>query len=55
MPIQVPAVKARADWMVTSGSAINVIKYLAANNKKIIWAPDKYLGDYVQKKSGAEM
>ena len=49
------AVKARADWMVTSGSAVNVIKYLAANNKKIIWAPDKYLGDYVQKKSGAEM
>ena len=49
------AVKARADWMVTSGSAVNVIKYLAANNKKIIWAPDKYLGDYVKKKSGAEM
>ena len=49
------AVKARADWMVTSGSAVDVIKYLAANNKKIIWAPDKYLGDYVQKKSGAEM
>ena len=49
------AVKARADWMVTSGSAVDVIKYLGANNKKIIWAPDKYLGDYVQKKSGAEM
>jgi len=49
------AVKARADWMVTSGSAVNVIKYLAANNKKIIWAPDKYLGDYVQKESGAKM
>ena len=49
------AVKARADWMVTSGSAVDVIKYLAANNKKIIWAPDKYLGDYVRKKSGAEM
>ena len=49
------AVKARADWMVTSGSAVDVIKYLAANNKKIIWAPDKYLGDYDQKKSGAEM
>jgi len=49
------AVKARADWMVTSGSAIDVIKYLDANNKKIIWAPDKYLGDYVQKQSGADM
>jgi len=49
------AVKARADWMVTSGSAVDVIKHLSANNKKIIWAPDKYLGDYVQKQSGADM
>ena len=49
------AVKARADWMVTSGSAVDVINYLSANNKKIIWAPDKYLGDYVQKQSGADM
>ena len=48
-------VKARADWMVTSGSAVDVIKHLASNNKKIIWAPDKYLGDYVQKESGADM
>ncbi|MFT5396389.1 MAG: quinolinate synthase [Gammaproteobacteria bacterium] len=49
------AVKARADWMVTSGSAVDVIKHLAAEGKKIIWAPDKYLGDYVQKQTGAEM
>ncbi len=49
------AVKARADWMVTSGSAVDVIKHLAAEGKKIIWAPDKYLGDYVQKETGAEM
>lgn len=49
------AVKARADWMVTSGSAVDVIKYLAAEGKKIIWAPDKYLGDYVQKETGADM
>ena len=48
-------VKARADWMVTSGSAVDVIKHLTSNNKKIIWAPDKYLGDYVQKESGANM
>ena len=48
-------VKARADWMVTSGSAVDVIKHLTSNNKKIIWAPDKYLGDYVQKESGADM
>ncbi len=49
------AVKARANWMVTSGSAVDVIKHLAKQGKKIIWAPDKYLGDYVQKESGANM
>lgn len=49
------AVKARADWMVTSGSAVDVIKHLTEEGKKIIWAPDKYLGDYVQKQTGADM
>jgi quinolinate synthase len=49
------AVKARADWMVTSGSAVDVIRHLAAEGKNIIWAPDKYLGDYVQKETGADM
>ncbi len=49
------AVKARADWMVTSGSAVDVIKHLTEEGKKIIWAPDKYLGDYVQKETGADI
>ena len=49
------AVKARADWMVTSGSAVEVAKHLAAKGEKIIWAPDKYLGEYVREQSGAEM
>jgi len=49
------AVKARADWMVTSGSAVDVIQHLTDQGKKIIWAPDKYLGDYVQKETGADM
>ena len=49
------AVKARADWMVTSGSAVAVIKHLSAAGKKMIWAPDKYLGDYVQKETGADL
>jgi quinolinate synthase len=49
------AVKARADWMVTSGSAIDVVKHLQAQGKKIIWAPDKYLGQYVQEQTGADM
>ena len=49
------AVKARADWMVTSGSAVDVLRHLAQRGEKIIWAPDKYLGEYVQKQSGADM
>ena len=49
------AVKARADWMVTSGSAVEVINYLSEKGEKFIWAPDRYLGDYVQKQTGADM
>jgi quinolinate synthase len=49
------AVKARADWMVTSGIALPVIRHLAAAGKKIIWGPDKHLGRYVAEKTGAEM
>ena len=49
------AVKARADWMVTSGSAVDVVRHLTERGEKIIWAPDRYLGEYVQAQSGAEM
>ena len=49
------AVKARADWVVTSGSAVDVINHLKQNGKPIIWAPDKYLGAYIQEKTGADM
>ena len=49
------AVKARADWMVTSGSAAKVIRHLADQGEKILWAPDKYLGQYVQEQTGADM
>lgn len=49
------AVKARADWVVTSSIALEVIDYLDAKGEKILWAPDKYLGDYVQKQTGADM
>jgi quinolinate synthase len=49
------AVKARADWVVTSSIAVDVVEHLDALGQKIIWAPDKYLGDYVQKKTGADM
>lgn len=49
------AVKARADWVVTSSIALPIIEHLDAQGKKILWAPDKHLGDYVQRESGADM
>ena len=48
-------VKARADWVVTSSIALQVIDMLDAEGEKIIWAPDKYLGSYVQQQTGADM
>ncbi|MCL4166206.1 UNVERIFIED_CONTAM: hypothetical protein GTU68_037560, partial [Idotea baltica] len=49
------AVKARADWVVTSSIAVDVVEHLDAKGEKIIWAPDRYLGNYVRKKTGADM
>jgi len=49
------AVKARADWVVTSSIAQDVVQHLHHQGKKLIWAPDKYLGDYVQRRTGADM
>ena len=49
------AVKARADWVVTSSIALQVVDHLDALGEKILWAPDKYLGSYVQKNTGADM
>jgi quinolinate synthase len=49
------AVKARADWVVTSSIALDVAEHLSAQGKKIIWAPDKHLGDYVQRQTGADI
>ena len=49
------AVKARADWVVTSSIALDVVDYLDSIGEKILWAPDKYLGSYVQKQTGADM
>lgn len=48
-------VKARADWMVTSGIALKIVEHLHAQGKKILWAPDKHLGNYVQSMTGADM
>ncbi|MGS0740293.1 quinolinate synthase NadA [Glaciimonas sp. GG7] len=49
------AVKARADWMVTSSIGLDIVAHLHAQGKKILWAPDKHLGGYIQKKTGADM
>jgi quinolinate synthase len=48
-------VKARSDWVVTSGIALPIIKHLAEKKEKILWGPDRHLGRYVQKLSGADM
>jgi len=48
-------VKARSDWVVTSGIALDIVKHLASKGEKILWAPDKHLGRYVQQASGAKM
>ena len=49
------AVKARADWMVTSSIGLDIVKHLHEQGKKIIWAPDRHLGSYIQKQTGADM
>ena len=49
------AVKARADWMVTSSIALPVVRHLMEQGKKILWAPDRHLGGYVQEQTGADM
>jgi len=49
------AVKARADWVVTSSIALDVVEHLMNAGEKIIWAPDKHLGDYIRRTTGADM
>lgn len=49
------AVKARADWVVTSSVAVEIISHLMDNNEKILWAPDKHLGRYLERVTGADM
>lgn len=49
------AVKARADWMVTSSIALPIVKHLKERGEKILWAPDRHLGNYIQEQTGADM
>ena len=48
-------VKARADYVVTSSIALKLVSWLGDQGKKILWAPDKHLGHYIQKVTGVEM
>ena len=49
------AVKARADWMVTSSCALAIVKHLKDQGEKVLWAPDRHLGRYIQEQTGADM
>jgi quinolinate synthase len=48
-------IKACADWTVTSSNALEICEYLDSQGQKILWAPDKYLGRYIESKTGADM
>ena len=49
------AVKARADWVVTSSMALELVDHLDAKGEKILWAPDRHLGGYIARETGADM
>lgn len=48
-------VKAMSDWVVTSSVALPIVESLDAKGEKILWAPDKHLGNYIQQQTGADM
>lgn len=49
------AVKARADWMVTSSCALAIVRHLQERGEKILFAPDRHLGRYIADQTGADM
>ena len=49
------AVKARADWVVTSSVALEIVESLHLKGEKILWGPDQHLGNYIQRETGADM
>ena len=49
------AVKARADWVVTSSCAVEIVEHLMDNGEPILWAPDQHLGRHIQRETGADM
>ncbi len=48
-------VKARADWIVTSSCALEIVEHLDDQGEKILWGPDKHLGAYIEKQTDADM
>ena len=49
------AVKAQADWVVTSSIALDIVSYLHNRGESVLWAPDQHLGRYIAQKTGADM
>ncbi len=49
------AVKALSDWVVTSSVGHKIVEHLKTQGEKILWAPDKHLGHYIQQKTKADM
>ncbi len=48
-------VKALSDWVVTSSVALPIVERLHDQGKKVLWAPDKHLGHWIQTQTGADM
>lgn len=49
------AVKACADWVVTSSIALDIVDHIDGSGRKIIWGPDRHLGSYIKNRTGANM
>ena len=49
------AVKAEADWVVTSSNALKIVTHLKQEGRKILWASDRFLGSYIQRETKADM
>jgi quinolinate synthase len=41
--------------MVTSSIGLEIVAHLHSQGKKIIWGPDRHLGEYIRQQTGADM
>ena len=44
-----------SDWVVTSSCALPIVNRLKDQGEKILWAPDRHLGSYIQQQTSADM